>query len=538
MALLLPLLFAAAGGLWLFRGRALRYLKYFQQEEYNGRRFLDWYRRQRAFDRRASLVCLGGLALTLILSRLAPGLPTLVGWLAAALVLAWLPRWEPDPRSDGKPTLKLTPRARRIWQVAMLVYGLALLLGAWLHALLGADLLPGYWLTLILLVQATPAFLVLANRLLTPYENRLQHGFIQEAKGILAKVRPTVIGITGSYGKTSTKAILGACLETRAPTFWPPKSINTPMGIVREIRERLQPGFRFAIIEMGAYGVGSIRRLCELTPPQVAVITNVGAMHLERFGNLDNIYRAKSELAQALPSDGILVCNNDNPGARRMAAEFARPQTLLYGLEDSDPPPHCRMSHIRLDPEGVHFLIHWEGESYPGFTRLLGRPMLSNVLAAFTAACALGAHPVALLAAIRSLEPQPHRLAPRREDGLLILDDSYNANPVGFAAALEVLAAMPGERKFLITPGMIELGPLQEQENHRLAALAATLCDQVLVVGETNRRAFETGLGDKPGLYFPSFAEADRYLRSQARAGDVVLWENDLPDLYQETPRF
>lgn len=538
MDTLLQLLLAAGGALLLFRGRALRYLKYFQQEEYDGRRFLDWYRQRRAFDRRASLICLGGLLLTLALARLAPGLPVLAAWLAAALALAWLPRWEPDPRRDGKPTLKLTARARRIWQVATLAHAVALLLSALLYAWLEAGPPPGYWLLLIALIQTTPGFLVLANILLKPYENRLQQGFIREARDILAKTRPTVIGITGSYGKTSTKAILAAFLETRAPTFWPPKSINTPMGIVREIRERLKPGFRFAVIEMGAYGVGSIRRLCELTPPQVAVITNVGAMHLERFGDPENIYRAKSELAQALPPDGILVCNNDNPGARRMAAEFARPRTLLYGLEDGNPPPHCRMSDIRLDPEGSHFVIAWQGQRYQGFTRLLGRPMLSNILAAFTAACALGAHPVALLAAVRALEPQPHRLAPRWEDGLLVLDDSYNSNPVGFAAALEVLAAMPGGRKFLITPGMIELGPLQEQENRRLAALAATLCDQVLVVGETNRRAFEAGLGSKPGLYFPSFAEADRHLRSQAREGDVVLWENDLPDLYQETPRF
>lgn len=522
--------------LLFFSRRSLRYLQYFQQEEYNGARFLAWYRRYRAFDTRVTPALLVALGLGLLL----PAGYARAAAFVAALALALLALFEGDPRKAGKLPLKLTARAKRIWMLAQALSAVLLIAALALCARFDATF-TACALYLIVHLQAVPLFLVLANRLLAPHERRLQQGFIDEARAILRRADPVVIGITGSYGKTSTKAILGTFLQSVGPTFWPPKSINTPMGIVREIRERLTPGFRFAVIEMGAYGIGSIKRLCDLTPPKAALITNIGIMHLERFGSRDAVYQAKSELARALPADGILICNADDPGSRRVADEFPAATTRLYGIEATT--ADFRMTDVEVSPSGSRFRIHWNGQVYEGATGLLGRPQLSNLLGAFATACVLGANPAALLALAAKLTPQPHRMALRRDGDVLTIDDSYNSNPVGFAAALEVLGAMPGTRKLLVTPGMIELGELQATENRRIAALAATVCDRIVVVGDTNYHALLDGLkdggaGDDNIIPVPHRDQAIAYLAANAGAGDVVLWENDLPDVYESTPRF
>jgi len=540
----LVLFCASCGTLLFFYRRILAYLRYFQQEEYDGQRFLAWYRRYRAFDRRGSAICLLAFGLTVVLANVATPLFALLGWLLGAGALAGVAWREDDPRTTGKITLKITQRARRIWYTASgLFLGIVLAVTVLWGLTVNSSYLPFYWFVLLLLIQCSPLLLITANRLLVPYERGIQQGFRAEACAVLTKVDPTVIGITGSYGKTSTKTILGSLLETVAPTFWSPGSINTEMGLVREIRERLKTGYRFAIIEMGAYGIGSIRKLCNLTPPQVGVITYVGVMHLERFGSQEAIYQAKSELAQAVPETGILVCNGDNPGARRMAAEYPKARTLLYGLNPDGAQLDCWMSDIAITVAGTQFVIHWGGQAYPGTTPLLGQPMLSNLLAAFTTACALGAHPTALIAATRNLSPPAHRLELKQQYGALAIDDSYNSNPVGFAEALAILEQLPGRRKLLITPGMIELGELQESENRRLATLAATVCDLVLVVGDTNAKAFAEGLqaggaGTDRAQFFSHRESARAYLEKTVTEGDVILWENDLPDIYEERPHF
>ncbi len=545
MLIFLPILAASAASLFFYR-RVLRYLRYFQQEEYHGIRFLAWFRRMRAFDRRGSCVCIVACLLTAVV-QVIPSISSIV-WLLCGLALiitAWI---EEDPRSHGKLTLKVTERARRIWWTATGLFTVVCLLKAlffiWFMPVFYHSL---YWLVILCLIQATPLFLIAANQLLIPYEKKLQQGFIDEAKAILHKVNPTVIGITGSYGKTSTKTILGTFLETIAPTFWPPRSINTEMGIVREIREKLKPGHRFAIIEMGAYGIGSIRKLCALTPPHGGIITSIGMMHLERFGSTEAICQAKSELAQAIPVGGLLVCNGDYPKARWIADTYPKAKTLLYGLDSTKGPLDCWMSDIVISASGSRFVIHHqhdqEEQRYSGETPLLGKAMLSNLLAAFTAAVALGAHPAALLAAARNLRPPEHRLEITNQAGVVILDDTYNSNPVGFAEALEILKELPGRRKFLITPGMIELGDQQAIENQKIAELAASICQRVIVVGDTNRDDLITGL-QNGGLtndqihYFAHRELARSYLQTQLQAGDVVLWENDLPDIYEDQPCF
>lgn len=526
-----------------FTRRGLRYLRYFQQEEYNSTRFKEWFLEKRTFDKKGTYIAL----IAAISTRFATEMETcLVICLFAAATLVFIGFREEDPRIVGKIKLNMTDRATAVYNLALGLDAIAVILTISVASAVGAgDRIFWYWLIAVVLIQLSPLWIVIANAILWPNELKKQQAFLQEAKDILADYQPYTIGITGSYGKTSTKAILGSILEAIEPTFWTPGSINTEMGITRQIRENLKPQQELAIIEMGAYQIGSIAKLCRLTPPNAGLVTAVGVMHLERFGGADNIYVAKCELAQAVPQNGILVCNGDNPGARKMATEYKKDTTLLYGLEPELGHLDCWMSDIKASPEGTTFTLHWQGKEYPGFTKLLGVPMLSNLVGAFTMACALGKDPDYVIAAIYNIEPANNRLNLRKNGDGFILDDSYNSNPIGFVSALEVLDAFDGGRKILMTPGMVELGDVQTEENRQVALKAAGICDLVLVIGDTNKDALkaglkEGGLTDDRVMEFANRDLALAYLTSpeHRKPQDTILIENDLPDLYEAISSF
>jgi UDP-N-acetylmuramoyl-tripeptide--D-alanyl-D-alanine ligase len=522
-------------GFFVWR-RLLHLLRYFQQEEYDTKRFWAWCRDNRAFDRRGTVVAVP-IALALGPAAMFPPSDLVVG-LAGAFGLVWMAKGEVDPRVTGKKKLVLTQRAQRILRTAgacAALFTVPFVLGL-LAA--GGPIGPALaWFWLLVVFQLAPGFLMLAERLLAPGEKAIQDGFYREAKKILADVNPTVVAITGSYGKTSTKMILGELLSADAPTFWTAKSINTVMGVTREIREKMKAHHKWAIMEMGAYNVGSIQRLCDFTPPKAAIVTAVGIMHLERFGSPENVYKAKSELPKNVPADGVLVCNGDDPGARRMAEELPKATTLTYGFED---PVDCRMTDVVTGPDGSTFTLRWKGTDYRGSTGLHGRPMLSNLMAAFTMSAALGVHPDVLLAVIRNLKPVENRLAVNRVGDIAWINDAYNSNPAGFSAALDVLAGLDAKRRILITPGMVELGDQQAERNREVAEKAAKIADLVFLVGETNREALAAGLAaggakNEAVRWYATRDEAFAALGKEQAPGDAILIENDLPDLYEGT---
>jgi UDP-N-acetylmuramoyl-tripeptide--D-alanyl-D-alanine ligase len=320
--------------------RSLRYLRYLQQEDYTAKRFIRWFLQNRAFDTRGTTVALTACAFIWLM-----GYNLLISALDA-VALAAFAMMEGDPRQQGKVRLNMTERATRIFRLSIGLSSVALLAAAWVPTSI-----PLLWLILIIIFQLTPLSLLAANALLQAEEQRRQQQFVDEAKAIFSQVSPYTIGITGSYGKTSTKDALAQLLQiTAGPTFWPPKGINTFMGNTREIRSHLKPGHRYAIFEMGAYGRGSIKKLCSLTPPHAAIITIIGTAHLERFGSEENILLAKSELAEAVPFDGILVCNGDNAGARSIATTHQKKTTLLYGFNRTLGHLDCWISSFSIEP--------------------------------------------------------------------------------------------------------------------------------------------------------------------------------------------
>lgn len=522
--------FTFAAALFFVVRRLMRYLHIYQQDEYDTRRFLPWLVRARAFDRRASLTLLA-LIPVLIVGIVPYGNSFLCG--LAFLVLGW---FEADPRKEAKKPLVLTQRARRILTLALLFAGAAALM----QTLSGSVL---YW---IVFVQALPLALCAANLALSPFEKKVQRRFMDEARARLAQVNPQIIGITGSFGKTSVKHILGHVLDMDRPTTFTPGSINTLMGISRVIREQMPAQTSSFIVEMGAYGIGSIARLCDLTPPSIGIITALGEAHYERFKSLDAVARAKFELAEAVLSkpEGQVVIHESvlaQPYARDFVAA-RRNRFLICGAgEGAD----CRLVKVAQTAQGLALELAWDGQTYPLLVPIYGLQHAGNIALAFAAALLAGVVPARAAAALASTPQIKHRLEVKREaNGAILIDDAYNSNPQGFAAALDLLSVLQGQggRRILITPGLVEMGTHHDEVHAALGARAAAAADLVFVVKPERITAFseafrkEAGATAEDRLHLcAAMSEALAWLPANLRAGDVVLIENDLPDVYERT---
>ena len=506
--------------------RLLTYLHFFQQDEYDDRRFLSWLVRRLALDRRAT-----ALIVALGLFQAIQLLPVTSAYLITGAIFITLAYFETDPRSSGKKRLVMTSRAKRILAGAILFVAIVSVLTAFLSRFVW------FW---ILAIQFIPFSLVLSNLALAPYEKRVQQRFSREAHSKLERLKPTTIGITGSYGKTSVKHILGHILETQAPTLITPGSVNTEMGIARVVREHLGSHHRFFVCEMGAYGPGSIQRLTCLAPPDLAIITAIGWAHYERFKSLETVAKAKFELAEAaVQRGGKLVVARDvlrQSGPQEFAAEHPR-EVVAVGRGATS---GLHIAEVSQSKDGLQAEVTWRGTSYVLRAPLFGEHHALNIALAFTAACELGVAPDQAIVALASVPQISHRLEIKRQPrGSIVIDDAYNSNPIGFASGLAILDLFRanGGRRILVTPGMVELGEAHDPEHARIGTLAASYVDVLLPVLperiSTLTDAYRAGNPKGTVIPCPTFADAQTWLDSNMTAGDVVLVENDLPDLYE-----
>lgn len=426
--------------------RLLTYLHIFQQEEYDGVRFLRWIVRQFAFDRRATISLLV-IGIAVLIHPIAKSL-VLLAACAAFLAIAGFER---DPRSLAKKRLVLTSRAKR-------VYGVAVCLILCLAA--AAILLSGNVFVWILPVQLVPLALVLANFMLIPYESRIQKHFWNEAHSKLLTLNPTVIGVTGSYGKTSVKHILSHILGCYAPTLATPGSVNTSMGISRIIREDLGPHHRFFLGEMGAYGPGSISRLCRLAPPDLAIITAIGHAHYERFKSLEAVAMTKFELAEAVLKKGGKVIVTEGVLESPYAKDFYLRHREHFIVVGRAPGSDLQVMKPDQTPEGLKVEVIWQQRTFPLRSTLYGDHHAMNLAVAFVAACISGVPPEDVAMVVNSVPQINHRLeVKRQQNGQILIDDAYNSNPIGFVNGLDILSLLSGNagRRILVTPGMVEL---------------------------------------------------------------------------------
>lgn len=402
-----------------------------------------------------------------------------------------------------------------------------------------------YFLTFLLVFidVMVPLLLILTAIILQPVENYIQEGFKKKARKKLASMpHLKVIAITGSYGKTSTKFVIDAFLKERFNVCTTPGSYNTPMGICKVINNDLDASHQVLILEMGARYEGNIKELCMIAQPDISVITNVGISHLETFGSQEVVAREKATLARELKPGGLLVLNGNDPLVREMGSGRGDIRRVLTGQSGT-----IRAEQVEVDENGTRFRMAWLDENRKTVysekirTKLLGAHNVENMLLAAAVARNFNMRIETVAVAAAAMQPVEHRLELKNQGGLTIIDDAFNSNPQGAKNAVEILASFRTGKKFIITPGMIELGEMEEGENRNFGEhIARNRIDTAILVGRERSKPIAKGIeegrqGERPEVIVAeSLFEANDILRRKAEAGDVVLYENDLPDSYNE----
>jgi len=378
--------------------------------------------------------------------------------------------------------------------------------------------------------------LLIANTLNRPLESAISHWYYNDAKKMLSQ-RPDliVIGVTGSYGKTSTKNFLYRILSEKYNTLVTPGNFNTTLGVVRTVREQLKPYHQVFIVEMGAKQVGDIKEICDLVHPSIGIVTAVGEMHLETFGSFENIQNTKFELIRALPSEGLGVINLDSAGIASYNDVPDNCRIIRYGIASDN--ADVKAENVAYGHNGTSFDV--AGQHYS--TRLLGGGNILDILGSLVVAEQLGVEVARRKIAVSKLQSVEHRLSMMNKGGVTVLDDAYNSNPEGAAMALEVLGKFvsgPSGKKIVVTPGIIELGERQAEINRELGRCIAKAADVAIIVNFSNREAIVQGLSDEGFaedkiVVADDLASAVKSLGTMVNAGDVVLYENDLPDMFK-----
>ncbi len=392
---------------------------------------------------------------------------------------------------------------------------------------------------------AVPLLVDVACLITAPVERRLANRFVEEAGARLARVHPTVVGITGSYGKTSTKGHIAQLVRPSRTVVATPASFNNRAGLARAVNEHLADGTEVFVAEMGTYGPGEIAELCRWCPPDIAVITAIGPVHLERFGSEERIIEAKSEI---LVTAREVVLPVDDTRLAAVAAGAAAEGKRVRRCSAVD--RRADVCVVR-SPDGSTVSAYVGGRTVAEDVTVPTGTQPTNVACAVAVALALGIDPATIGERLAALPSVDHRLqAARSGAGVTILDDTYNANPAGAAEALAALelavprpatdparASSPEHRRVVVTPGMVELGSRQFHENRAFGAAAAAAADHLLVVGRTNRRALQAGVASASGatvevVLVDHREQAVDWVREHLGPGDAVLYENDLPDHY------
>lgn len=426
----------------------------------------------------------------------------------------------------------------------------------------------------LIILSLQPYICIIANIINHPIEEAINNYYINDAKRLLKTLTPdiTVIGVTGSYGKTSVKYHLNALLKEKFDVLMTPESYNTPMGIVKTIRGSLKPTHEIFICEMGARHVGDIKEICDIVNPRHGIITSIGPQHLETFFNMENIQNTKFELADALPDSGMLVLNGDceyivehvkkcekkyknityyytedNGSAFTAADDNGKSCNEAYdnGTDFNTPGnDKCcnvegyRAEDIKVSAFGTEFrVVTPDGDECTYTMRLVGMNNVINVLGGVSIAHKLGIPLKDLTVPIRRIEPVPHRMCLIERGNVTIIDDAYNSNPVGSKAGVETLSMFDGVR-ILITPGMVELGEKEDDYNYKFGTYAAKCCDYILLIGKKHTEPIYKGALSEgfPENRIKVYGQLEDALNFAYSINDdrhkFILLENDLPDNY------
>lgn len=428
-----------------------------------------------------------------------------------------------DRKYALKVPVKYTPRMKRLFVgyyflTACVAYALIALLnffnainGSFLYALFA-------YLPFAIMPVLLPFLLCASNGVLGVYENARNKKFVERARQVLNGKQIIRVGVVGSYGKTSVKNILYTLLSEKYKTAMTPASFNTPMGIAKTVFEL--DGEEVLIAEMGARKEGDIEELCRLVKPDYAIFTGVCAQHMSTFGNIENAFVEKGKIFDFAKT---VVCGDG------LNETFAQKENAVFGT--------CKAENVRFLATRTEFTLCFGEEKLEVVTRLLGGACVENICLAVALAHRMGLNSAEIARGIEKLEPIEHRLQLIQAGGTFILDDGYNCNPKGAEEAVDALCRFEG-RKCVVTPGIVECGVLEEKINANLGEkFAEAKLDKILLVGETLCGAVKAGYlsaGGESGRLqiIPTLEKAKDILSAWLKEGDVVLFLNDLPDVY------
>ncbi len=438
---------------------------------------------------------------------------------------------------QNKKPLVITARVKRLVTTIGILYLIPLLLFLYVN---DAFHPMSIFVVLIVTIFTSINFYIvyIANLINKPIEKMVFKYYENKAKSKLKSMSNLkVIGITGSYGKTSSKNILNEILNIKFNSITTPKSLNTFYGLMITINNTLTKFDEVFVAEMGAYVKGEIKGLCKLVNPKYGIITTIGTAHLQTFGSEENIIEGKMELIEYLPDDGVGVLNADD--SKQVAYKRKTKCKIIWIGIDND--ADVKASNIKCDFNGTNFDVTFKGDkkTYKFETKLLGKHNVYNILDGLALGYEFGIEPKDLIQAVRRIHPVEHRLELKRVGSITMIDDAYNSNPVGAKSALDVLSMMKG-KKVVVTPGMVELGEKEEEYNTTFGEQISTVADAVILVGEKKTRPILNGLKNK------KYKEKDIYIindvkesfklleKLKGKEDLYALFENDLPDTYTE----
>lgn len=441
-----------------------------------------------------------------------------------------------DKVVDKKP-LVVTARIKRLSFTLILLY-LIMIIPVVIN--FDYDKLIYNYLILGLATYLNAFVVMLANVINKPVEHMVYLHYLFKAKRKLKNYNIPVVGITGSYGKTSSKNIINTILNVKLNSVATPKSFNTPYGLINSINNYLDKFSDIFIAEMGAFKKGDIKQNCKIVNPKYGIITKIGEAHLESFGSQENIMNTKFELVESLPSDGLAILNGDDEYQLKYKIKN-NCKVKWIGIDNKD--VDLRATNIRLSSSGTTFDCIFKGDNnkYTFTTKLLGKHNVYNILDGILLGNELGLTKEELKSGVKSIKPIEHRLELKKYGNINIIDDAYNSNPVGSKAALEVLGLMDGVR-IVVTPGMIELGDKQYELNKKFGEYMSEVSDYVILIGKKQTKPIYEGLiekefSDKKIFILNDVREAFplmNRLASKENKETYVLLENDLPDLFNE----
>lgn len=520
--------------------KSKRFLHMLQQNLYNeNNRYLKWiFKNWKVFldlDIFIIAISLIGGLVTYDLDRLSLIFGLILIILGIVLGLSWNKRIKND---QNKKPLVITKRVKRLIFTTFLLYLLPVVL-----CLLNYGDKKVAWMMIFaisVMMYINPFIIFLANVINYPYEKGVYHYYKRKAQNKL-KSMPNlkIIGITGSYGKTSSKNILSDILNVRYNSLPTPRNLNTYNGLIMTVNNNMDKFTDIFIAEMGAYVKGEIKGLCDLVKPKYGILTTIGTAHLESFGSEENIISGKFELIESLPQDGFGILNGDDPKQVNYKLKN-KVRTIWIGISNKD--VDVRACNIKCSSKGTSFDVIFKGssEKYRFETKLLGKHNVYNILAGIACGREFGIEIEDLQAAVKMVKPIEHRLELKKLGVFYQIDDAYNSNPIGARNACEVLGMMNGV-KIVVTPGMIELGEKEAYYNKEFGKQIAEVADYAVLIGKKRTKPIYEGLltngFDKDNIVvYNDVRDAYTFINSLSNGEKEVfaLFENDLPDTYNE----